>query len=102
MGDDGFEMPREVATAWGIGEGSRRGRKPRFDLERITAAAIAVADAEGLAAVSMTASPAISGPAPCLSTGMCSPRTSCCSSWPTPPWGTRWSPKCWTETGAAS
>ncbi len=54
MGDDDFEMPREVAVAWGIGEGPRRGRKPRLDLDRITAAAIAVADAEGLAAVSMT------------------------------------------------
>jgi AcrR family transcriptional regulator len=52
MGSD-FELPREVALAWGADTGRRRGRKPRLDLDRITAAAIAVADVEGLAAVSM-------------------------------------------------
>lgn len=51
--DSDFEMPREVALAWGADRGRRRGRKPRLDLDRITAAAIAVADTEGLAAVSM-------------------------------------------------
>ncbi|GAA1442211.1 TetR/AcrR family transcriptional regulator [Nocardiopsis tropica] len=53
MGDSGFELPREVALAWGIDGGPRRGRRPRLDLDGITAAAITLADAEGLAAVSM-------------------------------------------------
>src|SRR5256885_16757660 len=38
---------------WGGRSGATRGPKPALSLERIAAAAIAIADAEGLAAVSM-------------------------------------------------
>ncbi|MFD2795887.1 TetR/AcrR family transcriptional regulator [Promicromonospora vindobonensis] len=51
--ESSFELPREVALAWGADGGPRRGRKPRLDLDRITAAAIVVADTEGLATLSM-------------------------------------------------
>lgn len=47
-------LPREVALAWGIETRPRRGRQPRLTLEAITEAAVAIADAEGLAAVSMS------------------------------------------------
>ncbi len=42
-----------VATAWGVREPAARGPKPALRLERILAAAVAVADAEGIEAVSM-------------------------------------------------
>ncbi|ONI72055.1 TetR family transcriptional regulator [Kribbella sp. ALI-6-A] len=47
------ELPADVALLWGLRDGSRRGPKPSLTVEDITRAAIELADAEGLAAVSM-------------------------------------------------
>ncbi|NUW46468.1 TetR/AcrR family transcriptional regulator [Nonomuraea rhodomycinica] len=47
------ELPPVVARMWGREPVSRRGPRPRLDLASITAAAIEIADAEGLAGVSM-------------------------------------------------
>ena len=44
---------RTLALLWGTTEASTRGPKPGLDVETIVAAAIAVADAEGLGALSM-------------------------------------------------
>ncbi|MFD0199918.1 MULTISPECIES: TetR/AcrR family transcriptional regulator [Saccharothrix] len=46
-------LPAEIALLWGLRETPRRGRKPSLTVGEITQAAIEVADAEGLAAVSM-------------------------------------------------
>lgn len=46
-------LPRGVALLWGLGRPGRRGPKGGLSTEQITLAAIEVADAEGLAAVSM-------------------------------------------------
>jgi AcrR family transcriptional regulator len=43
-----------IAAAWGVRPPAAKGPKPGLTLERIVAAAVAVADAEGLAAVSMS------------------------------------------------
>ncbi|MEU8225619.1 TetR/AcrR family transcriptional regulator [Kribbella sp. NPDC048915] len=50
---DNDELPADVALMWRLREPSRRGPKPSLSLDDIVAAAIALADAEGLAAVSM-------------------------------------------------
>lgn len=42
-----------VAMAWGLADASRRGPKPTLTLEEIVGTAMAIADAEGLDAVSM-------------------------------------------------
>src|SRR4051794_12946874 len=47
------QLPPEVAQLWGRRPVVRRGRRPGLGLEEITRAAVRVADAEGLAAVSM-------------------------------------------------
>lgn len=47
-------LPRNVALLWGVAGAPRRGPKPTLSVEDITRAAIEVADAEGLAAVSMS------------------------------------------------
>lgn len=47
------ELPADVALMWRLREAPRRGPKPSLTLDDIVAAAIAIADAEGLAAVSM-------------------------------------------------
>lgn len=47
------EIPDEVAALWGLREPPRRGRKAALTADEIVRAAIAVADAEGLPAVSM-------------------------------------------------
>ena len=47
------DLPREVALLWGRRPAGRRGRRPTLDVEEITRAAVRIADAEGLAAVSM-------------------------------------------------
>jgi AcrR family transcriptional regulator len=47
------ELPADVVLMWGLRDGSRRGPKPSLTSEDITRAAIELADAEGLAAVSM-------------------------------------------------
>ncbi|MCG5214637.1 TetR/AcrR family transcriptional regulator [Streptosporangium sp. KLBMP 9127] len=46
-------LPPAVARMWGREPTSRRGPQPRLDLAKITAGAIEIADAEGLAGVSM-------------------------------------------------
>jgi AcrR family transcriptional regulator len=46
-------LPPGVQLLWGLREGGRRGPKPSLRREAIVAAAIGIADAEGLAAVSM-------------------------------------------------
>ncbi|PSL58486.1 TetR family transcriptional regulator [Saccharothrix carnea] len=46
-------LPAEIALLWGLRETPRRGRKPSLTIGEITRAAIEVADAEGLGAVSM-------------------------------------------------
>ncbi|MFJ6672073.1 TetR/AcrR family transcriptional regulator [Actinosynnema sp. NPDC091369] len=46
-------LPAEIALLWGLREAPRRGRKPSLTVEDVTRAAIEVADAEGLGAVSM-------------------------------------------------
>src|SRR3954452_2579545 len=50
---DGQPLSPGVAAAWGVKPPPAKGRKPGLTLERIVAAAVAIADAEGLAAVSM-------------------------------------------------
>ncbi|MGO4423231.1 TetR/AcrR family transcriptional regulator, partial [Streptomyces sp. MCAF7] len=47
------DISRSLELLWGTGERPSRGPKRGLTLERIVTAAIAVADAEGLAAVSM-------------------------------------------------
>ena len=47
------ELPAEVALMWRMRERRRRGPKPSLTVDDITRAAIEIADAEGLAAVSM-------------------------------------------------
>jgi AcrR family transcriptional regulator len=47
-------LPPLVARLWGRAPPTRRGPRPGLNLERITEAAIAVADADGLSAVSMS------------------------------------------------
>ncbi|MEE1621614.1 TetR/AcrR family transcriptional regulator [Zafaria sp. Z1313] len=47
------ELPHEVRVAHGLEEAARRGPKPGLSLEAITAAGIRLADADGLAGVSM-------------------------------------------------
>jgi AcrR family transcriptional regulator len=49
----GPDVPDGVALLWGLRPPARRGRKPSLGVEDITAAAIRLADAEGLVAVSM-------------------------------------------------
>jgi AcrR family transcriptional regulator len=47
------EVPRTLGLLWGRGEPGRRGPKRSLDIEQIGRAAVRVADAEGLAAISM-------------------------------------------------
>ncbi|GAA2370679.1 TetR/AcrR family transcriptional regulator [Nonomuraea africana] len=58
------ELPPVVARMWGREHASRRGPRPRLDLATITAAAIEIADTEGLAGVSMGSVAARVGVAP--------------------------------------
>ncbi|GAA1944253.1 TetR/AcrR family transcriptional regulator [Agromyces allii] len=48
------ELPRGVALAWGVAAHPQRGPKRELSIERIVEVAIEIADAEGLAAVSMS------------------------------------------------
>ncbi|MCE7006288.1 TetR/AcrR family transcriptional regulator [Kibdelosporangium philippinense] len=50
---DETELPEHIALLWGARETARRGPKPALTVREITMAAMAIADAEGLAAVSM-------------------------------------------------
>ncbi|NEA33942.1 TetR/AcrR family transcriptional regulator [Streptomyces sp. SID13031] len=47
------ELPADVALMWGLRDVTKRGPKPSLSIADITRAAIELADAEGLAAVSM-------------------------------------------------
>ena len=58
------DLPASVAAAWGVRGRPHKGPKPGLSLERIVAAAVQVADAEGLAAVSMSRVAAELGTAP--------------------------------------
>src|SRR6188472_3481725 len=53
--DAEIELPRGVALAWGIAASPQRGPKREMSVERIVEAAVEIADAEGLGAVSMAA-----------------------------------------------
>jgi AcrR family transcriptional regulator len=57
-------VPDGVASAWGMREQPRKGPKPTLSLGRIVEAAVRVADAEGLDAVSMGRVAAEAGTAP--------------------------------------
>lgn len=52
--DDQIAVPRSLSMLWGREESQRRGPKPGLTLERIAAAAISLADSDGLGAVSMS------------------------------------------------
>ena len=47
------ELPRGIALAWGVAANPQRGPKREMSVEKIVDAAIELADAEGLGAVSM-------------------------------------------------
>jgi len=49
------DLPRGLALAWGVAAAPQRGPKREMSVERIVEAAVELADAEGLAAVSMAA-----------------------------------------------
>ena len=49
------ELPRGVALAWGVAANPQRGPKREMSVERIVEAAVEIADADGLGAVSMAA-----------------------------------------------
>ena len=53
--DADLELPRGVALAWGVAADPQRGPKREMSVERIVDAAVELADAEGLGAVSMAA-----------------------------------------------
>ncbi|MCU1439958.1 MAG: TetR/AcrR family transcriptional regulator [Rhodoglobus sp.] len=54
MDDAEIDLPRGVALAWGIAANPQRGPKRELSIERIVEAAVEIADADGLAAVSMS------------------------------------------------
>src|SRR3984885_14325663 len=60
----GAGLPGSVAAAWGVRERPHKGPKPALSLARIVDAAVRVADAEGLDAVSMGRVAAELGAAP--------------------------------------
>lgn len=49
------ELPRGIALAWGVAASPQRGPKREMSVERIVEAAVEIADADGLGAVSMAA-----------------------------------------------
>ena len=57
-------LPADVAAAWGVRERTHKGPRPALSLPRIVAAAVRIADAEGLDAVSMGKVAAELGAAP--------------------------------------
>src|SRR5579859_6057983 len=60
----GAGLPGGVAAAWGVRERPHKGPRPALSLNRIVTAAVLVADAEGLDAVSMGRVAAELGTAP--------------------------------------
>jgi AcrR family transcriptional regulator len=59
-----MDLPKSIATAWGVREQHRKGPKPGLTVDRIVAAAVRVADTDGLDAVSMSRVAAEAGSAP--------------------------------------
>lgn len=55
MDEPEIELPRAVALAWGVAANPQRGPKRELSIERIVEVGIQLADAGGLAAVSMSA-----------------------------------------------
>jgi AcrR family transcriptional regulator len=53
--EEGIELPRGIALAWGVAATPQRGPKREMSVERIVDAAVELADAEGIGAVSMAA-----------------------------------------------
>ena len=49
-----IDLPRGVALAWGVAANPQRGPKRELSIERIIEAAVEIADADGLGAVSMS------------------------------------------------
>jgi AcrR family transcriptional regulator len=49
------DLPRGIALAWGVAANPQRGPKREMSVESIVDAAVELADAEGLGAVSMAA-----------------------------------------------
>jgi len=49
----GGDLRRSIALLWGVAGAGRRGPKPSRSVEEVVSAAVALADAEGLAALSM-------------------------------------------------
>ena len=71
-------LPASIEAAWGLRERPARGPKPALSLERIVAAAVDVAAAEGIGAVSMgRVAPRARLVARCRSTATSRPRTNC-------------------------
>ncbi|WP_433532479.1 TetR/AcrR family transcriptional regulator [Micromonospora sp. CA-263727] len=54
VGDADVELPESIALAWGLRDRPGRGPKRSLSLEQVVAAGIRVAQADGLAAVSMS------------------------------------------------
>ncbi|WP_375385024.1 TetR/AcrR family transcriptional regulator [uncultured Microbacterium sp.] len=52
---DEIDLPRGVALAWGVAADPQRGPKREMSVEKIVDAAVEIADADGIAAVSMSA-----------------------------------------------
>ncbi len=75
--DDDSGLPASIDAAWGRRARPTKGPRPALSLERIVEAAVAVATAEGLDAVSMGASRRSWAPPRCRSTATSRPRTSC-------------------------
>ncbi len=63
-------ISRGIALAWGIAEAPQRGPKREMSIERIVEAAMEIADADGITAVSMGGWRPVSGSSPCRSTAM--------------------------------
>ncbi|QMW66665.1 TetR/AcrR family transcriptional regulator [Mumia sp. ZJ1417] len=53
MAEDEVQLPDELALLWGRRSSGRRGPRPELDASAIVAAAVEIADADGLEAVSM-------------------------------------------------
>lgn len=55
MTSEETELPRGIALAWGVAANPQRGPKREMSVEKIVDAAVALADADGIGAVSMAA-----------------------------------------------
>ena len=68
------DLPRAVRALWGLDDGAgRRGPKRTLSVLAIGEAAVRIADADGLAAVSMASVAKAWGPPRCPSTGTSTP-----------------------------